>query len=286
MSAMSVSVIVPAYNEAEGIGELVARIRAIGPAFEIIVVDDGSSDATAERAGAAGAKVVVHAYNVGNGAAIKSGVRAASGDIVVFLDGDGQHPPEEIPRLVAEIGAYDMVVGARTSASRTSRFRNVGNWALCRLAEWISGHDIADLTSGFRAIRREPLLRFVHLFPNRYSYPTTITLAMFCSGYFIKYVPIDSITRRTSGTSNIRPFSDFFRFVNIMLRIVMLFSPQRIFGILGAIVMAVGALVSMLQLTLTGGIQATGVILLVSSIFIICFGLLAEQIAALRREWH
>jgi len=283
-SDMKISVVIPAYNEEEVIGEVVKRVFAVDRSFEVIVVDDGSSDRTAEEAEKAGARVVRNPYNVGNGATIKNGARASTGDVVVFMDGDGQHPPEQIPSLLEHIGPYDMVVGARTARSDTSRFRNVGNWGLIQVAQWITGKKIDDLTSGFRAIKREWLEEFIHLFPNGYSYPTTITIALMQSGRFVKYIPMDSIKRRETGQSNIRPFKDALKFIYIIARVIILFSPQRFFLPLSGLALAAGLTVSALQLFFLGGIMSTGVILIMSSVYIGCFGLLVEQISMLRRE--
>jgi len=280
----SVSVVIPAFNEAESVAEVVARIRAVGPDFEILVVDDGSSDKTAERAAAAGATVIHNPYNLGNGASVKTACLRAKGNVIVMLDADGQHPPEAIPALLAEIGDYDMCVGARTKLSRTSRFRDLGNLALNRLASWISGTRVVDLTSGFRAVKREPLLEYVHLFPTRYSYPTTITMAMLQGNHFVKYVPVDDIQKRQSGTSNIRPVHDFLRFVRIMVRLVILFSPRRFFLPLALVAFLGGIGIGAYQLAHLGGIQASPLLLILSAVSFFCFGILAEQIAELRRQ--
>jgi glycosyltransferase involved in cell wall biosynthesis len=278
-----VSVIVPALNEASTIDAVVKGILAVDPGYEVIVVDDGSSDATAQVARDAGAVVISHPYNLGNGASITAGSLAASGDVIVMIDADGQHPPECIPMLVESIGEYDMVVGARTRKSKTSRRRSVGNFILNAIASWISGHPIKDLTSGFRAIKRRHLLEYLHLFPARYSYPTTITMAMIQGRHFVKYVPVDGIQRRHFGKSNIRPFSDFIRFVNIMMRVLILFSPQKFFLPLSALSLVLGASLGIYQLVTLGGLFGSPQLLLLSAVYFFCFGLLAEQIAVIRR---
>ncbi|MBM3253798.1 MAG: glycosyltransferase family 2 protein, partial [Candidatus Omnitrophica bacterium] len=224
-----VSVVLPAYNEEKSVGKLVREIKTLNNDFEVIVVDDGSSDNTFAVAQSAGAFVIKHPYNIGNGAAVKSGVRIANGDIVILMDADGQHSPKDIPKLLTSIDNFDMVVGTRTGRSNLSWYRSIGNKILIKVAEFLSGHKIPDLTSGFRAIRREKLRELLHLFPNRYSYPTTITLAILKSGYFIRYLPLDSINRRREGESKLQPIRDGIRFINIMLRIIMLFDPQKIF---------------------------------------------------------
>lgn len=281
---IAVSVIIPAFNEGSTIAAVVQRILAVDPAYEVIVVDDGSSDSTAAAAHSAGALVIRHPYNLGNGASVTSASLAASGDVVVMIDADGQHPPEAIPRLLEDIGEFDMVVGARTKNSRTSRFRDFGNYFLNSIGRWVSGHPIVDLTSGFRAIKRGHLLEYLHLFPARYSYPTTITMAMIQGRHFVKYVPIDSIQKREHGKSNIKPVRDFVRFVNIMMRLLILFSPQKFFLPLSGFTAAAGIGLGVFQLVRYGGLFGSSQLLLLSAVYFFCFGLLAEQLAALRRQ--
>ncbi|WP_052473410.1 glycosyltransferase family 2 protein [Paramagnetospirillum magnetotacticum] len=281
-----VSVVMPAYNEAATIGDVIRRTLDTGVVAEVVVVDDGSTDGTAQAAEAAGARAVRNPYNIGNGASVRRGSLAATGDVVVMMDADGQHPPEAIPSLLARLGEYDMVVAARTRNSDTSKLRNFGNRMLIMVAEWISGRRIADLTSGFRAIKRDHLLEHLHLFPNRYSYPTTITLAMMMGGRFVAYEPVDAISRRVHGNSNISPVRDFLRFIAIMVRMVMLFSPQRLFVPMGGMLFLLSAVASTLQYIYTGGIHSAGLALFLSSVYIACFGLLADQVALLRRKRH
>lgn len=265
-------------------GRVVQEIKAACPDYEVIVVDDGSRDATAEVARAAGARVVVHPYNLGNGAAIKSGARAASGGVLVFLDADGQHPPSSIPKLVDLIGPYDMVVGSRTAESRVSRFRGLGNVLLTAFAKWVTGFPIIDLTSGFRAIKRDHLLEFIHLLPQRYSYPTTITIAMFSAEKFVKYVPMAEIRRRRSGMSGLRPFRDGFRFLHIILRITMLFTPLRVFVPLAAVLFAAGAALGVYQYVWLGGLREGTGLLWMSGFMCLLLGVLSDQLADLRRR--
>lgn len=284
MNQPKVSVIVPALNEGATIADVVRRILAVDPSYEVIVIDDGSADDTARAAKAAGARVIRHPYNLGNGASITSGSLAARGEVVVMIDADGQHPPEEIPTLLAHIGEFDMVVAARTERSKTSKFRNFGNLMLNAIGRWISDFPIQDLTSGFRAIKRAHLLEYVHLFPARYSYPTTITMAMIQGRHFVKYVPMDSIQRRHHGSSNIKPFRDFIRFINIMMRLLILFSPQRFFLPLSGFSAASGIVMGLYQLIVHGGLFGSSQLMLLSAVYFFCFGLLAEQLATLRRQ--
>ena len=228
MSHPSVTVIIPTYNEGQNIGAVVAAVRAVGPDFQILVIDDGSSDDTAEVARAAGAEVYRHPYNIGNGAAIKSGIRNAAGKILVFMDGDGQHDPNDIPRLLEHLPAYDLVVGARSFKDQASLGRALGNAVYNRFAGYVAKFPIQDLTSGFRAVKASVARSLIHLLPNTYSYPTTMTLAVLRSGLSLRYVPIRT-RKRQAGKSSISLFKDGVRFFMIITRICTLFSPFRVF---------------------------------------------------------
>jgi glycosyltransferase involved in cell wall biosynthesis len=279
-----VSIVIPAYNEEKTIEELLGRIGKISQDFELIVSCDGSSDQTAALARKAGAILVEHPYNIGNGAAVKSGALLATRQWIVFMDADLQHQPEDIPKLLSFLPQYDMVVGARTHKNSTSKHRNLGNLILKHFAEKISGHKIKDLTSGFRAVKRDVFLKFIHLYPQRYSYPTTSTLAFFCSGYFVKYVDMPSIVRRSHGKSSINPLRDGLRFLHIILRIVMTFSPQKVFNPIAGILFFGGIGISLYQIMIGGAIRSLGVILLISSLIIFLNGVLADQLARLRMD--
>ena len=228
MSHNSVSIIIPAFNEAQVIGDLVSDIRHLYPDFEIIVIDDGSADQTAEVAGEAGALVYRHPYNIGNGAAIKSGIRAASGDILVFMDGDGQHNPADIQKLLDNFPEYDMVVGSRSQNGQASFGRALGNSIYNRFASYVTKFSVKDLTSGFRAVKADIARSFVYLLPNTYSYPTTITLGVLRSGNSVKYIPI-RVKKRQNGHSSIKFFQDGIRFFMIITRIATMYSPMRVF---------------------------------------------------------
>ncbi len=278
------TVIMPAYNEEESIGEVINRIRAVNPNWEIIVVDDCSTDSTKEVAEKAGAKVVRHTYNLGNGAAVKTGALNAKHEILVFMDADGQHPPEKIPDLLTEYPAYDMAVGTRTEKSKTDLVRNLGNFLLRSAASRISGYDIPDLTCGFRMVKKRCFMQFFDMYPQRYSYPTTITLALLGAGYFVKFVPIDDISARKKGASGISSLKDGMRFINIIIRVIMLFHPARIFIPLALVIFGFGFLSALYQLLTRNQIGNFSLLVLQTSFLTFVFGLLAEQIALLRQS--
>lgn len=274
-----VSVVIPAFNEAESITECIGRIRNVSDAFEIILVSDGSSDNTAEAARAAGATVYEHKRNLGNGASIKTGSSVVSRPYIVFMDGDLQHPPEEIPHLIDKLPEHDMAIGSRTKKSKTETVRNIGNILLRKVAQVVSGEKIDDLTSGFRAVKREIFMEFLHLYPMRYSYPSTSTLCFIHEGYSVVFVPMDSIGKRQSGTSNIKPARDGLRFMKIILRVVMTFNPMKIFLPLSIGAFLLGVFGGTAQLLALGGIQSSAIILTLSGLVLFFNGLMAEQIS-------
>lgn len=288
---MNVSVIIPAYNEAETIGEVIRGIKNVGTnlsgeGFEIIVVDDGSTDSTADTARKEGAIVISHPYNIGNGASVKTGVRAATKDYLVLMDGDLQHDPADIPKLLAGLEKYDMVVGARTKGFHLSFVRSFLNSMLNKIASMLANHKVQDLTSGFRAIKKEKMLEFLHLLPNTFSYPSTITLAMFKAGYPVKYEELSSITKRSKGKSKIRLVSDGVRFLYIVTRIIMLFDPLKFFLPISFLLFIMGISLAIYQLITKGGIFGGSLFTLLVSVFIFFFGFLADQVASIRRQFH
>ncbi len=276
------SVIIPAFDEQASIGGVVAALRASAPWREILVVDDGSADGTGEAAAAAGARVVRHPYNKGNGAAVKTGIRHASGDYVLIMDGDGQHRAADASRLVSHLDEYELVVGARDAASQASAARRLGNAALNRLAGYLTGRAIPDLTSGFRAARRDCLVEFLHLLPNGFSTPTTTTLAFVKAGYSVRFEPIAVDSRL--GTSKIHFGIDGAAFVLILLKMVTIFSPLRIFLPISAAAFAVGAGYAVWTIATQSHITNSSVLLILLSVVVFLVGLVSEQIASLRFE--
>lgn len=280
-----VSVVIPARNEQSAIGEVVECTSQTLPDAEIIVVDDGSDDRTAEYAESAGATVLRHNYPRGNGAAIKTGARAARSEILVFMDGDGQHDPRDIPRLLSEIEkGFDLVIGARVSGSQANRLRALGNTVYNWLASMIVGHRVEDLTSGFRAVRAGRFREFLSLLPNGFSYPTTSTMAFYRSGYGVTYTPIKAAPR--VGTSHLRLLHDGARFFLIIFRVATLYSPLKIFFPLAVLIFLMGVGYAGYTLVAMGRFTNFGGLLFITSMLVFLIGLVSEQIAQLlyRRE--
>jgi glycosyltransferase involved in cell wall biosynthesis len=278
----STSVIIPAFNEERAIGGLVTAIVAAAAWHQILVIDDGSTDATAERAAAAGATVVRHPYNKGNGAAVKSGVRHATGEHILIIDGDGQHRAADAVRLVSYLGDYDLVIGARSSRTQATHARLVGNTLLNRMASILTGHDIPDLTSGFRAARRSCLREFLHLLPNGFSTPTTTTLAFIKGGYNVRFESVDAEAR--VGKSKIRLVKDGAKFFIIVMKIVTIFSPMRVFAPISGVSFVLGVLYGIRTVVVDHKIANGAVLLLMFSVIVFLVGLVSEQISALRFE--
>jgi len=283
MNEFKVSVIIPAYNEATTIGDIVSKIKALYPDFEIIVVNDGSTDETPAVAKRAGAIVYSHPYNIGNGAAIKSGIRAASGEVLVFMDADLQHNPEDIRTMLNYFPEYDMVVGARSKKDQISLGRALGNMVYNWLASYVSKFNVQDLTSGFRAIKSNVAKQFLYLLPNSYSYPATLTLAVLRTGRALKYIPI-TVKVRKAGKSNIKIFKDGVRFFMIIVKICTLFSPFRIFLPVSFIMFCLGLVYYLYTFLTAGRFTNMSALLFTTSIIIFMMGLISEQICQMRFE--
>ena len=279
-SGLSFSIIIPAKNEAEGLEKILPDIKRLYPQAEVIVSDDGSTDATAEVAERHGARVSSSPYSMGNGAAIKRGARAASYDVLVMMDGDGQHQPSEIQRLLDALDeGYDMVVGYRDSEGQANVSRGLANALYNRLASLITGHRIYDLTSGFRAVRADKFREFLYLLPNGFSYPTTSTMAFFRSGYPVKYLPVDVLAR--IGSSHIKPLRDGIRFLLIIFKIATLYSPLKLFMPASAAFFAMGLGYYAHTYYETGRFTNMSALLFSAAVIIFLVGLISEQVAAL-----
>lgn len=277
---MRLSVILPAKNEAEGLRKTLPRLKSVLPEAEIIVVDDGSTDATALVATESGVRALAGPYSMGNGAAIKRGARAATGDVLVFMDADGQHDPNLIRQLLDRLDdGYDMVVGARNAGGQANASRGAANALYNRLASWMTGHRVLDLTSGFRVARAEKFREFLHLLPNGFSYPTTITMAFFRSAYPVAYVPIPVYQR--IGRSHIRPLRDGVRFLLIIFKIATLYSPLKLFlpASLGFILLGLGNYAY--TFATESRFTNMSALLLSAGVIVFLIGLVSEQVTGL-----
>jgi len=277
---VSLSIVIPAKNEAANLARLIPEIRAAIPDAELIVVDDGSTDDTREVCLAQFARLVRLPYSMGNGAAIKTGARHAKGRILVFMDGDGQHDPADMARLLDKLGeGYAMVVGARNFGSQASFGRGLANGFYNRLASWMVGHRIEDLTSGYRVVHADKFRDFLHLLPNGFSYPTTITMALFRAGYPVAYVPIKA--RRREGKSHIQPIRDGLRFLLIIFRIGTLYSPLKLFAPISLTFFAFGLGLYAYTFLTAGRFTNMSALMFTTSIIIFLIGLVSEQITNL-----
>lgn len=277
-----ISIVLPAKNEAQSLEELLPSLCDQYPGAEVIVVDDGSDDGTAEVCLHHKVTVVRHMYSMGNGAAVKSGARHASRDCIVFMDADGQHDPVDIKRLLEKIDeGYDMAVGARKIDTHASWLRRVGNSMFNWLASIMTTYKVEDLTSGYRAVKAASFKRFLYLLPNKFSYPTTSTMAFFRSGFSVCYVPIKARDRSGQSKSHIRIFRDGFRFLMIILKIGVLFSPMRFFLPLSVLMFTIALSYYAYTYMSFGRFTNMGGILFLSSLFLFVMGVISEQISAL-----
>ena len=287
------TVVIPAYNEAQVIERVLGGLGKLADRrFEIIVVDDGSTDGTAATAaaamagldGAAGAcgRVVRHPYNIGNGAAVKTGIRQARGELILFMDADGQHAVDDLPRLLASLDRFDMAVGARSKESQAGWHRRLANGFYNRFASYVARRPIKDLTSGFRGLRQEVARRYVSLLPNGFSYPTTITLCLMRGGFSVDYIPIEA--RRRAGKSKIKLLSDGSKFLLVILKICMLFSPMRIFLPVSLYLFLMGLGYYAYTFVTEHRLTNMSMLLFTTSVTVFMMGLIAEQIAQMRFE--
>jgi glycosyltransferase involved in cell wall biosynthesis len=282
-SHCEISIVIPVFNEAESLAKLLGQVQNLELAHaEVIVVDDGSTDGSADTAMRAGANVVRHPYNIGNGAAVKTGMRAARGRLIVLMDGDGQHQPEDIVKLLAQAGDYHMVVGARAKGSKLRFHRYAANVVYNLLATYVTQFRVQDLTSGFRVVYRRDALRFIDLLPNQFSYPTTLTLAFLRSGLTVKYVPIQSLYRK--GDSKINLLTDGVRFLLTITKIATLFSPFRVFLPVSGFFFFTGIGYYLYSYVTQGRFTNMSVFLLTTAVIVFMLGLVSEQIALLRME--
>ena len=276
------SVLIPAYNESHSVRALVQALKREAQWHEIIVIDDGSTDGTAAEAEQADARVLRHPYNKGNGAAVKTGLRGATGTYILIVDADGQHQPHDALRLVTQLDRFELVVGARSGDSQASWSRRAGNMLLNRIASYLTGHAIPDLTSGFRAARRDCMLEFIHLLPNGFSTPTTSTMSFIRAGYSVRFEPVVAAQRQ--GQSKIRLGSDGARFVLILLKVITIFSPLRLFVPISGALFAGGAGYAAWTIATQAHVTNSSVLLILMSVVILLVGLVSEQISSLRFE--
>lgn len=280
VAAGRLSIVLPAKNESRALAVLLPDLKQRFPDAEIIVVDDGSIDETATLCRSLGVEVIRHAYSKGNGAAIKSGARKAAGELIVFMDADGQHNPADISRLLARLDqGYDMVVGSRQKGSQASLGRGLANGLYNRLASYVAGHKIEDLTSGFRAVRADKFREFLYLLPNGFSYPTTSTMAFFRAGHSVAYEPITAAKR--VGSSHIRLIRDGIRFLLIIFRIGTLYSPLKIFAPVALLMFSIASAWYAYTFANMGRFTNMSALLYSGSVMILLMGLISEQITAL-----
>jgi glycosyltransferase involved in cell wall biosynthesis len=285
VSESMITIVIPAYNEEKTIADVVRGVMANAPDARVLVIDDGSTDNTLKRATDAGAEVIRHPTNKGNGACLKTALRSLKGGIIAVLDADGQHDPTELPRILDQLKDFDLVVGARNFSNQEgSPLRNLGNRLLRGLASFLAERDIPDLTSGFRAFRHEVAIKFLHLYPNGYSFPSTSTLSFITAGYNVTFTPITVNSRPVHTKSKLRPFRDGFRFIMFILRIITMTNPNKIFLPAGLIMVLMGIFLTVRNLILFQQFSGGVVLFLAGGINIIFFGLILDQFASLRLQ--
>ena len=278
-----ISFVIPAFNEGESIAAVVTQLTAEFPEAEILVVDDGSDDNTKDEAVKAGALVYSHPYRMGNGASVKDGIRYCSGEIIVMMDADGQHKPDDAKRLLKQIEQYNMVVGARTKNSETVWYRDIANIVYNRLASFMTNFKVEDLTSGFRVFRKSEVSKYLYLFPNGFSYPTTVTMAYLRNGRSVHYVPIETEFR--VGKSKIKLVKDGTKFLLIIMRIATLYSPLKIFMPTSVAFFSLGMFWYLYSYFIcNAGFPKMSLLLFMTSVIIFMQGLLSEQICQMRYD--
>lgn len=280
MTSKKISVVIPAKNEAAGLRKLLPELKALLPEAQLIIVNDGSTDDTASVCNQHSVQVLSQPYSVGNGAAIKAGARASIGDIILFMDADGQHQPSDIPKLLSKLEqGYDMVVGTRDSSSQAGFHRSFANKFYNRFASWVVGQPVEDLTSGFRAVNAEKFRKFLYLLPNGFSYPTTITISFFRAGFPVAYVPIHALKRE--GKSHIRFAHDGVRFLLIIFKVGALYSPLKIFFPISLGFFALGLVYYLYTFIVLSRFTNMSALLFIASMLVFLIGLVSEQITSL-----
>ena len=278
----SVTILLPAFNEEKAIAKTIRSLSDMYPDFEILVVDDGSTDNTAKKAESAGANVWQQPYNIGNGAAIKTGLRYSKGEYIIMMDADGQHNPEDVAKLLEHKDRYDMVVGARSKDSTTSLHRDIANKIYNTFASYVTKFKVEDLTSGFRLIRKDTVKDFIYLLPNTFSYPSTLTMAYLRSGRSVKYIPITTAKRQ--GKSKIKLLQDGARFFLIITKIATLFSPLRVFLPVSTSFFLLGIGYYIYTFFTIHRFSNMSALLLSTSVVVFMMGLVSEQISQTRYD--
>jgi glycosyltransferase involved in cell wall biosynthesis len=283
---LGVSVIIPAFNEAEGVASVVRAVHGeldrTNRPFEVLVVDDASTDGTGELAREAGARLLTHSHNLGYGGSLKNGVREARHPVVLFYDADGQFAATDIEKILAFLPEYDMATGWRDSRSHVPKDRIVGKKFLGWVANWLARQSIPDLNCGFRAIKRRVLMRYLHLLPDGFSASTTTTLLFLKQGHRVKFVP--TVIEKRVGSSTVRPLHHGMQTVLLIVRLITLLDPFRVFFPVSAVMGLAGLGWAIPYLIAGHGLSTGALFLMITSVMFFFFGLLADQVAAMRRE--